>query len=89
VSASQSCEWSAASNATWLQVSPRTGNGSGSLTLVAAANNTSQERSAIVTVNEQPWAIRQAAAGAIPPIPPISSVGLSAHSTLIDPSDDR
>jgi hypothetical protein len=83
VAASQDCAWSASSNAAWLQLDPRTGNGSGSITVGALTNSAAQARTAILTVNEQPWAITQAGAAPLPPLPPVGSAGLSARSTLL------
>jgi hypothetical protein len=81
VVAARECEWSAATNAAWLQPSPRTGAGSGAITLTAAPNIGAEARSAILTVNEQPWTVTQAAGSS-----PIFSAGLSARSTLREPS---
>jgi hypothetical protein len=76
VIAARECQWSAATNAVWLQPSPRGGTGSVAITLTAMPNIGTTARSAVLTVNEQPWTVTQAAAGTI------SSVSLSARSTL-------
>jgi hypothetical protein len=62
--ASRDCVWSASSASPWLQVSPATGQGDGTLTIVADANSTGEVRIGAVIINDVHLAVTQ---GAPPP----------------------
>jgi hypothetical protein len=51
VSAARECTWSASSEASWVQVSPSSGQGEGSLTVTVAANPEGRSRTGAVIVN--------------------------------------
>src|SRR5688572_15274593 len=56
VTAARECEWSASTNASWLQPNPRAGTGSAVLVLTAEANPAAA-RTAILTVAERRWTV--------------------------------
>lgn len=58
------CSWSASANADWIQLSPRSGQGSGTISAVASGNPSSQSRTAVISVNESSWTVTQAGAPA-------------------------
>lgn len=53
VDVTSNVEWTAASDAAWLTVTPASGENDGQLTLTAAANSTTAERTATVTVSTE------------------------------------
>jgi hypothetical protein len=57
--AERECAWSAASDASWLQVSPSTGQGQGAVTLTIAANPQSNTRAANLIINAQRYGVTQ------------------------------
>ena len=58
------CNWTAASNASWLSISSGgSGSGNGTVNYNVAANSTSSSRSANLTIGGQTFAVTQAAAG--------------------------
>jgi hypothetical protein len=62
VSAARECEWSAASEASWAQVTPTSGQGEAALTVSVAANPATQARSTSLVVNGQRLSLSQDAA---------------------------
>ena len=79
VTSDRECAWNAATDASWLVPTPRSGVGSLDVTLTAEANGAPVPRSGTLTVARQPFTVTQA--GVV--IPPIFSAGLSARSTLL------
>lgn len=61
VGAARECSWAAASDASWMQVSPTSGQGQADLTLTVAANDAATSRTATLTVNGQTYAVAQEA----------------------------
>jgi hypothetical protein len=59
VGAARECSWSAASNVSWMQVSPSSGQGEASVTLTLAANPAANARTATLTVNDQDVSVSQ------------------------------
>ena len=59
VGAARECSWTAASDASWIQVSPASGQGEASLTLTVAENAAGSSRSGTVALNEARMAIAQ------------------------------
>lgn len=53
IAVTANCEWSASSSASWLTVSPTSGNGSKNITLTASANNNSSSRNCSVTIKSK------------------------------------
>jgi Viral BACON domain/Domain of unknown function (DUF5666) len=62
VTAPRECTWSAASEASWVQVSPATGQGEGSVTLTVSANPEGRSRTGAVVVNGNRLSVAQEAA---------------------------
>jgi parallel beta-helix repeat protein len=60
VEAPTGCSWTATSSAGWLSMSPGTGNGNGSITYTAAADNTTASRSATLNIAGQTFTVSQA-----------------------------
>ena len=83
VTAARECEWSATTNASWLQPNPRAGTGPAAVTLTAEANGASAARSATLSVANQRWTVTQVG------VVPIVSTGLSARSTLLPVPPER
>ena len=85
VATERECSWAAASSASWLTVSPATGQGETTLTLTIAANGTSTTRSATLIVNDARVTLTQAAGSSQPTTqPPSTSVTFSGSvSNLI------
>ena len=73
VATERECAWEAASSASWLTVSPATGQGETTLTLTIAANGTSSTRSATLIVNDARVTLTQAAGSSQPPTQPPST----------------
>jgi len=59
--AARECTWQAESDASWLHVSPQSGQGSRSLTLGVSENRLLQSRTTAVTINEQQFMLTQEA----------------------------
>jgi hypothetical protein len=59
VVAARECTWSATSEASWIQVSPASGQGEASLTLTAAANPQAAPRTGNIVVNGQRFTMSQ------------------------------
>jgi hypothetical protein len=53
------CAWSASTDASWLQVSPTSGQGQGAVTLTIAPNSQSSARTASLIVNSQRYSVTQ------------------------------
>jgi hypothetical protein len=62
VSAARECSWSLASEASWIQVAPSSGQGESEATVTAAANEQARSRTGIVIVNDQRVTVAQEAA---------------------------
>jgi hypothetical protein len=67
---SRDCVWNMSGGASWVQLSPRTGQGESTVTLVVAANGSTSSRVATVTVNDRTVNIVQDAAPLPPPAEP-------------------
>ncbi|MCF8297575.1 MAG: T9SS type A sorting domain-containing protein, partial [Saprospiraceae bacterium] len=85
---SSNVAWSASDNASWLSLSPLSGNGNGTLTATYTANTTSNPRAAIITltgtgVNNQTVTFIQAGGSSLSLVvsPPNQNVGDAAGST--------
>jgi hypothetical protein len=74
VTAERECTWTTESSAAWVQPSPTTGQGEGTLTVKVSANTQPAGRTATLSVNDGSLAITQAAAT------PPCSYGLSPAS---------
>jgi len=80
------CSWVATSSASWLTISPGTGQGETTVTLTIASNATSNSRTATLVVNDARATVTQAAGGPAqpPPQPPSTAVSFSGSvSNLI------
>jgi hypothetical protein len=75
----QTCPWAAVSNQGWVTVSSPGGTGSGSVTIVVAANGTTAARTATVSVGGVAVGITQAA----PSTPPTCAFSLSPTSVTV------
>jgi uncharacterized protein (TIGR03437 family) len=53
------CQWTAASNASWLQVTPGTGIGDGTISYSYEANRDTQARNAAITIGNRTFALTQ------------------------------
>ena len=62
VSTARECQWTAASEAPWMQVAPSAGQGEAALTVVVAENATAIARSAAIVLNESRVMVAQQAA---------------------------
>ena len=62
VTAARDCVWSLSSEASWIQVSPSSGQGESEVTLTAVANDLASSRTGAVVVNDRRVMITQAAA---------------------------
>ena len=67
---SRDCVWNMSGGASWVQLSPRTGQGESTVTLVVAANGSTSSRVATVNVNDRAVNIVQDAAPPPPPAEP-------------------
>ena len=73
VTANAGCEWTAASQAPWITITPpASGSGSGSKAFTVAANTSTTARSGSITVGGATLTVNQAAACAAPSINPTS-----------------
>lgn len=70
VQTARDCTWTARSQASWIQVSPTSGQGEATLALNVSANTAQDTRSGTVTVADQQYQVNQDAAAAPPPPPP-------------------
>ena len=61
VDAARECAWTARADAPWLQVTPTSGQGAGTLVVTAASNPSPSPRTGMVLVNDQPIAVSQSA----------------------------
>jgi hypothetical protein len=68
VTAARDCGWSSASDASWVQVAPASGQGDGTVGLNVATNTQQAARATNVRVNDELFRVTQAAAAA--PLPP-------------------
>jgi hypothetical protein len=59
VSVARDCTWAATSEASWIQVSPRSGQGGAAIAIVVAANDQEQSRSATIVINDQLLTVSQ------------------------------
>jgi uncharacterized protein (TIGR03437 family) len=59
VTALDGCNWSATSNANWMTLQPASGSGEGTVAYTAAANTTSQQRNANITIANQTIRVTQ------------------------------
>lgn len=76
VATERDCSWTATSSASWLSVSPGTGQGETTITLSIGANGTSSGRSATLIVNDARVTLTQAAGSTQqPPSPSVSFDG--------------
>ena len=57
--AARECSWTAASDASWIQITPVNGLGASEITIVAASNPQVTARAASITVNDQRVAVSQ------------------------------
>ena len=64
VTAERECTWTSHSDVTWVQATPPSGQGDGTLTVNVGANTLQSTRNASVTVNDTVLAVSQAAAPA-------------------------
>jgi hypothetical protein len=64
------CAWTARSEASWIQVTPTSGQGEATVALIIAANGAQSARSGAVTINGERFQVSQAAALAPSPPPP-------------------
>ena len=78
----QGTAWNAASDASWLQVSPTTGTGNGVITFKAEYNDTVEERSAIVSINGL-WIAVSQAPDVAPHAPTLLTAALSPPSVQL------
>ena len=62
VSAARECTWNASSEASWVQVSPASGQGEGALTVTVAANPEGRSRTGAIVVNGNRLSVAQEAA---------------------------
>ena len=62
VVSARECSWSASSEASWIQISPRSGQGEAPVTLTVAANQQPSTRSGAVIVNNERLTVSQEAA---------------------------
>ena len=69
VVAARDCTWSSASGASWIQVSPTSGQGEASLAVTVGVNTATSTRTGQVSVNGQPFQVTQDAAPGPPPPP--------------------
>ena len=53
ISTDPECTWNASATAAWLQLSPRNGQGNGTLNVAAAANPSTTPRTATIIINDQ------------------------------------
>ena len=60
VAAERECSWTAASNSSWIQISPASGQGESSITLTASSNPQGTPRNGNVSVNSSQFAVTQA-----------------------------
>jgi hypothetical protein len=67
---SRDCVWNMSGGASWVQLSPRAGQGESTVTLVVAANGSTTSRVTSVTINERTVNIVQDAAPPPPPADP-------------------
>ncbi len=65
VDASSTCGWTAVSSASWLTVSPSSGSGRATITYAAAANTSSTDRTATLTIGRELFTVTQKAAGTV------------------------
>src|SRR4030095_8743555 len=72
VTAARECSWTASSGASWLQVSPQTGQGNVMVTVTVVANPDTSGRTALLVIAGQSLMVVQAAAAAPPPSTPSS-----------------
>ncbi|MFN5029209.1 MAG: C10 family peptidase [Burkholderiales bacterium] len=63
--AGSTCGWTATSSASWLTVSPSSGSGRATITYVAAANSSSTDRTATLTIGRELFTVTQKAAGTV------------------------
>lgn len=63
--ASSTCGWTATSSASWLTVSPSSGSGRATITYAAAANTSSTDRTATLTIGRELFTVTQKAAGTV------------------------
>jgi hypothetical protein len=61
VAAERECAWTAASNSSWIQISPTSGQGESSITLTANSNPQGTARNGNVSINNNQVAVTQAA----------------------------
>lgn len=71
VTAARDCLWSAASQASWLQVSPTSGQGDAALGIAAGLNPGTESRTGVVIVNNVSITFVQAGTSSAPPQPPV------------------
>jgi hypothetical protein len=69
VMTSRDCTWNMSGGASWVQLSPRTGQGESAVTLVVAANPSTSSRTTTIIVNDRSINIVQDAATPPPPPP--------------------
>ena len=67
VTAARECSWTASSDASWIQVSPQTGQGNVMLSVTVSANPDTRERTGVIVIAEESLVVVQAAAPATPP----------------------
>jgi hypothetical protein len=72
VTAARECSWTASSNASWLQVTPQTGQGNVMVTVTVSANPDTSGRTAMVVIAGKNLMVVQGAAAAPPPSSPPS-----------------
>jgi len=70
VSASSGCSWTAASNDSWMTVSPSGGSGNGTVSYSVLANNGTATRTGTLTIAGQTFTVVQAAPGQFVDVPP-------------------
>ena len=76
ITAAAGCSWSAQSSEPWLTVAPQTGNGSGSVQVVVAANSGAQRQGTVV-IGGQPFSVTQ---DAVSPSPCVFAISPTSGS---------
>ncbi|HTM05582.1 MAG TPA: BACON domain-containing carbohydrate-binding protein [Vicinamibacterales bacterium] len=83
--AERECTWTAASEASWIQVSPASGQGEASISLTAASNPQAAVRSGTIVVSGTRYTISQAAAPCSFTISPaVATIGAAGGTTATD-----